>query len=136
MTVIIKCNEIAPPAASGSLIAEAPRRNVYPRVGERAFVWTCETDGGDGLVASGVITAVGPGNRGSTRLTIDPDGRRIVTPLGKRDLMPHRDAPAGPPIASLAEKLYRHSLTKIASLDADEERFLDGRFESTTANAQ
>ena len=99
------------------------------------FVWTCETDGGDGLVACGMIMAVGPGNRGSTRLTIDPDGRPITTPLGKDDLMPFRDAPLGPPIVGLAKKLYFHAHTKIVSLDAQEERFLDERFGPSTTSS-
>jgi hypothetical protein len=132
MAVIIKCNALAPPAASGKMIAEAPRGNAWPVVGDRAFVWTCETDGGDGLVACGAITAVGPGNLRSTRLTIDPDGRAVASPLGKDDLMPYRDSPLGPPIVGLAKKLYWHALTKIVSLDSQEEEFMDDRFAPAT----
>ena len=134
MAVLIKCNAIGPHTPSGRLIAEAPRGNAYPREGDRVFVWTCETDGGDGLVASGVIKIVGPGNLGSTRLTIDPDGRPIAAPLGKDDLMPYRDAPLGEPIVGLAKKLYLHALTKIVSLDPAEEEFLDQRFSPSAAS--
>ena len=128
MTVIIKCNNIAQSSTAFRITADAPRGNSSPQIGERAFVWTAETAGGEGLLATGVIRATGPGNRGSIRVTIDLDDRSLAEPLGKADLLPHRDAPTGPPIVGLARKLYRHSLTKIASLTGDEAAFLDRRF--------
>lgn len=126
MAVIIKCNRIERLAAPERIVVEAPRRTAYPQVGERAFIWTSESRGGEGLVAAGVITTVGPGNHGSTRLTIAPDGRPIANPLGKNDLKPHRDASPGSPLVGIARKLYRDSLTKIATLGAEEEEFLNG----------
>ena len=128
MTVIIKCNGIATNAATGCITAEARDRRARPREGDRVFVWTSETRGGEGLLARGIISAVGPGSRGATRLTINPDGRSVLRALGKGDLLPHRDAPIGQPIASLAAKLYRQAHTKIAPLDTTEERYLDERF--------
>jgi hypothetical protein len=43
-------------------------------------------------------------------------------------LKPHRDSGTAEPISSLARKLYRHSLNKIADLTPAERTFLEAFF--------
>jgi hypothetical protein len=97
--------------------------------GDVVYVWTSEMNGGIGLALKGRLTAV-EGELDARRLNI----RVAVTDaapvrrLTIHHLKPHRDSGTAEPISSLARKLYRHSLNKIADLTPAERTFLEAFF--------
>ena len=129
MTVIVKTHSPRPGRSAGTMIVEERTwKGTVPVIGEPVFVWTSETQGGDGLSVRGEIAHVHRMQSGVTRLTFRPDGRWVMRPLRTADLAPYRSARDGSPIAMLAEKLYYHAHNKIAALSAEEEQFLNRRF--------
>ena len=126
MTVLFK---VPPPDAGmeDTLVLSAkPYENASMAPGDRAFVWWSETQGGTGLAARGVVTeAFRKGPLWQAKIKVSSEaGRRF----GKEDLRPLRDSKSHEPQATLARKLYRHSLDKVTNLDPVEERFLDSFF--------
>jgi hypothetical protein len=132
VAVIVKCD---PPRSQGETVeVEARRRkDTTLVVGQRAFVWISETNGGEGLAFCGEIRSVQSVSTGKTRLTVFPDARKRTTPLRTIDLSPHRTSVDGAPIAGLAAKLYFQAHNKIVELSETEEAFLDTCFDNGCA---
>lgn len=128
MSLIVKCNSVHA-GRERMVTVEAPiAKGTVPVVGRRAFVWSCETSDGEGLVLRGTIRQIDHLDRRRGRLTIETDGNPPHLPLGKADLLPYRSVRNGEAISGLAEKLYYHSLTRIVGLTPEETDFLDARF--------
>jgi hypothetical protein len=128
MTIIVKCEPPQDPP-DGTIVAEARVwKGTVPSAGQRAFVWTSETSGGEGLALRGTVTMVECLDGTRTRLTIEPDGCAVHAAVGKADLLPFRMTNDGQPISRLAKKLYYQAHNKIIALSPEEVAFLDARF--------
>ncbi len=104
-------------------------------VGDAAFVFASETEGGRGLVARGVVTAAEalPRPPGQPRWTprVDVAVRRTALatrPLGRAELKPFRDWTDGQPQTELNFRLYRQATNKIVGLSEGAAAFLMGCF--------
>ena len=109
----------------GKLIAE----------GDTIFVFASENEGGEGLVARGIVTAAEavPRTRGIARQTPRVDlsiGRlqRARRPLGRRELKPLNDWNDGRPGTELNFKFYRQATNKVVGLSDEAAAFLDTFF--------
>jgi hypothetical protein len=105
----------------GKLIAE----------GDTVFVFASETQGGQGLIARGIVThaeAV-PKKRGIARQTprVSVTIRRTALakrPMGRRELKPLTDWNDGRPGTELNFKFYRQATNKIVGISAKAASFL------------
>jgi hypothetical protein len=104
-------------------------------VGDTVFVFASETEGGQGLVARGVVIAAEPTDRlpGVERQTprVSVTIRRTALakqPLGRRELKPFADWNDGRPETELNFKFYRQATNKIVGLSDEAAAFLDGFF--------
>ncbi|MET0273513.1 MAG: hypothetical protein ABW360_11040 [Phenylobacterium sp.] len=104
-------------------------------VGATVFVFASETEGGQGLVAKGVVTGAEPTPRlsGVERQTprVSVSIRRTALaqrPLGRRELKPFADWTDGRPETELNFKYYRQATNKIVGLSDEAAAFLDGFF--------
>ena len=103
--------------------------------GDTVFVFASEAEGGQGLIARGVITSAEPVARkaGVERQTprVSVTVRRTALakrPLGRRELKPLTDWNDGQPGTELNFKLYRQATNKIAGISKETAAFLSEFF--------
>jgi hypothetical protein len=91
--------------------------------GDTIFVFASETEGGQGLVARGIVISAEPvaKKRGVARQTprVSLSIRRTGLarrPLGRRELKPHADWNDGKPETELNFKFYRQATNKVVGL--------------------
>ena len=100
---------------------------------DEIFVFASETQGGIGLIARGVVTAVktvpikrkDPEERVTPRVSIEV--RRVAKPkrnLGRDDLKSFRDWDDGKPQTELNFKFYRQATNKLGGISDEAARFL------------
>jgi hypothetical protein len=103
--------------------------------GDTVFVFASENEGGQGLIARGVVTsaeaiATRPGiARQTPRVSIVV--RRVAhakRPLGRRELKPFNDWNDGQAQTELNFKFYRQATNKIVGISDDAAAFLDTFF--------
>jgi hypothetical protein len=103
--------------------------------GDTVFVFASENEGGQGLVARGIVTAAeaSPKQSGLERQT--PRVSLYVTRialarlrLGRRELKPFTDWQDGRPETELNFKLYRQATNKVVGISEQAAAFLDGFF--------
>ena len=97
------------------------------RAGDEVFVFAAEHDGGHGLYARGVVTDALRGAGSRVSLRVQPTGA-ATRPLGRAELRPFRDLPAGGPETEIDHKLYRQATNKIAGVSDAAAAFLRGFF--------
>jgi hypothetical protein len=97
-------------------------KDVRPR--DDIFVFASDHQGGQGLVAKGIVTSVdhGPGIRVSIKVRRTAVARRN---LGRRELKPFFDSDDDRPETEIARKLYRQATNKIAGVSNEAAAFLD-----------
>jgi hypothetical protein len=100
-------------------------------VGDVVFVFASETQGGQGLVARGVVTSAEavartPGvERQTPRVSVTVERTALVKrPLGRRELKPFSDWEDGRPETELNFKFYRQATNKIVGLSDRAAAFL------------
>ncbi|MEI4487171.1 hypothetical protein V8J36_13315 [Frigidibacter sp. MR17.14] len=126
MAFIIKTRPI--PLAAGATVTLTEK----PFFGGRAigpddpiYIWTSETQGGQGLAARGMVVAERPTGQSTT---VEVRIEACCGPvLSYDDIRPYRDAGTGSAIAALARKLCRHAHNKIARIGPEERALLDTR---------
>lgn len=103
--------------------------------GDTIFVFASENEGGQGLIARGVVTSAAaiPKRRGIARQTprVSITVRRTALakqPLGRRELRHLADWSDGQPGTELNFKLYRQATNKIAGISDAAAAFLGGFF--------
>ena len=103
--------------------------------GDTVFLFASETDGGNGLIARGVVTSAEPvaKNRGIARQTprVSVTIKRVALakrPLGRDDLKPSNNWNDGQPKTELNFKFYRQSTNKIVGISDETVDFLNGFF--------
>jgi hypothetical protein len=106
------------------------------RTGDTIFLFDSENEGGNGLVARGVVVAATatPKKPGVLRQTprVSIAVRRNAAArrrLGRRELRSHADWGDGRPETELNFKLYRQATNKIVGLSAAAAAFLESHFE-------
>jgi hypothetical protein len=103
--------------------------------GDSVFLFASETDGGNGLIARGVVTSAEPvaKKRGIERQTprVSVTIKRTALakrPLGRDDLKPFNNWNDGQPRTELNFKFYRQSTNKIVGVSDETAAFLNGFF--------
>src|SRR4051812_27950656 len=103
--------------------------------GDTVFVFASENEGGQGLIARGVVTAAiavarTPGiERQTPRVSITVRRTALAArPLGRAELKPFSDWNDGEPATELNFKFYRQATDKIVGLSDEAAAFLDGFF--------
>jgi hypothetical protein len=103
--------------------------------GDTVFLFASETDGGQGLIARGVVTSAEPvaKKRGIARQTprVSVTIKRTALakrPLGRDDLKPFNNWNDGQPRTELNFKFYRQSTNKIVDISDETAAYLDGFF--------
>jgi len=103
--------------------------------GDAVFVFASESEGGPGLVASGVVTSARavPKKRGIARQTprVSVTIRRTALAtrrLGRSELKPFSDWNDGRPQTELNFKFYRQATNKIVGISDEAAAFLRGFF--------
>ena len=106
-------------------------------LGDMIFLFASENQGGQGLIARGVVTAAEPvaKRRGIARQTplVTLSIKRTalaLQPLGRRELRPLTDWKDGKPGTELNFKLYRQATNKIIGLSDQAAAFLASFFRS------
>ena len=105
--------------------------------GDTIFLFASETEGGQGLIAQGVVTLADaiPRKRGIVRQTpcVSITVRRTKLakrPLGRRELKPFSVWKDGRPETELNFKFYRQATNKIVGLSDEAAAFLQGYFQA------
>jgi hypothetical protein len=103
--------------------------------GDTVFLFASENEGGQGLIARGVVTSAEAvaKKRGIIRQTprVSVVIKRTASanrPLGRSDLKPFNDWKDGQPATELNFKFYRQATNKIVGLSDEAAAFLDGFF--------
>ncbi len=103
--------------------------------GATVFVFASENEGGQGLVARGVVTSseATPKKRGFARQTprVSVVVKRTALakrPLGRRELKPFTDWNDGQPETELNFKFYRQATNKIVGISDEAAAFLGAFF--------
>lgn len=103
--------------------------------GDTVFVFASENEGGQGLIARGVVTAAAavPSKRGIARQTprVSISVRRTALAtrrLGRSELRPFTTWKGGRPETELNFKFYRQATNKIVGISDEAAAFLDGFF--------
>jgi hypothetical protein len=103
-------------------------------VGDTVFVFASENEGGQGLIARGVVTAVEAlakrpgGERQTPRVSLSIGGlTRARQALGRSDLKRFTDWSDGQPGTELNFKFYRQATNKVAGVSDEAAAFL-GQF--------
>ena len=103
--------------------------------GDRIFIFARENEGGQGLIAQGVVTSVEAlaKKRGIVRQTprVSVAVKRTGLarrPLGRRELKPFTDWKDGRPATELNFKFYRQATNKIVGISDEAGAFLAGFF--------
>lgn len=101
------------------------------RVGDRAFLFASENEGGCGLVAWGIVTRAKPIPRTwelarhTPRVSVTFEATSVAKrSLGRGDLKPFADWDDGRPETELNFKLYRQATNKIVGISTDAAEFL------------
>ena len=103
--------------------------------GDTIFIFASENEGGEGLIARGIVTTVeaAPKKRGIVRQT--PRVSIVVKrtalakrSLGRKQLKPYQDWADGRPETELNFKLYRQATNKIVGLSDKTAAFLSRFF--------
>ena len=104
-------------------------------VGDTIFVFASENEGGQGLVARGIVTASEaiprkPGVERQTPLVSIAVRRTALAkrPLGRAELKPFKDWKDGRPETELNFKYYRQATDKIVGITDATAAFLEGFF--------
>lgn len=122
MTVLFKVPPVEPDGDLLTLEAKPYGLATLTR-GDRVFLWWSETQGGAGLVGHGLChEASFDGIVWRAAVEVIDDRFRG---FGKADLANWRNAGSDVPLATLAAKLYKHSLNKVVAISASETAFLD-----------
>jgi hypothetical protein len=102
---------------------------------DTVFIFASENEGGQGLIARGVVTSADPvaKKRGIARQTprVSIAVKRTALgkrPLGRKELKPFTDWKDGRPETELNFKFYRQATNKIVGLSDEAAAFLDGFF--------
>jgi hypothetical protein len=113
----------APDAGAFSFNEKTMDRGKEVRINDEIFVFASDHQGGQGLVARGVVTSVdhGPGIRVSIKVRRTAAARRN---LGRRELKPFCDGHDHRPQTEIARKLYRQATNKIAGISVEAAEFL------------
>jgi|GEM_PF-631881 len=122
MAFIIKCDPFPLRAGQPGLVSVKRYESAAPEQGDEVFLWFSETAGGMGLAGRGLVHAVSDDNPADIAIMVEATAPARV--LNKGQLAAHRDTDGDGPISGLAQKLFRHSHNKVASLDAQEAAFL------------
>ena len=100
-------------------------------VGDTIYVFASENEGGEGLIARGVVTSAEatprkPGNaRQTPRVSVAVKRTGLAKrPLGRRELKGFKDWKDGRPETELNFKYYRQATNKIVGLSDDAGAFL------------
>jgi hypothetical protein len=103
--------------------------------GDTVFVFASENEGGQGLIARGVVTSAEAiaKKRGVARQTprVSVTIRRTALakrPLGRSELKPFADWKDGKPETELNFKFYRQATNKIVGISDEAAAFLNGFF--------
>ena len=103
--------------------------------GDTVFVFASENEGGQGLIARGVVTSAEAiaKKRGVTRQTprVNIAVKRtalVKRPLGRSELRQFTDWNDGQPETELNFKFYRQATNKIVGISYEAATFLDGCF--------
>jgi hypothetical protein len=103
--------------------------------GDTIFIFASENEGGQGLVAQGVVTASKatpkrPGvERQTPRVSIEVKRTAMAKRnLGRAELKPHSDWKDGRPESELNFKFYRQATNKIVAISEAAGAFLRGFF--------
>lgn len=103
--------------------------------GDTMYIFASENEGGEGLVARGIVTSVEaiPKKRGVARQTprVNVVVRRMALanrPLGRAELKQFSDWNDGRPETELNFKFYRQATNKIAGISDDAASFLEDFF--------
>ena len=104
-------------------------------VGDVIFVFASENEGGPGLIARGVVSAVEAVPRlenvdrqvPRVNLEVNRDAT-AQRPLGRAHLRPFNDWKDGRPETELNFKFYRQATNKVVGLSAETTRFLQSFF--------
>jgi hypothetical protein len=105
--------------------------------GDEIFVFASENEGGSGLAARGVVTAVEHERvkrvkarvRRTPRVSIEVKRTALARrPLGRQELKPYRELADGRPQSEIAWKLYRQATDKIAGISDAAAAFLRTHF--------
>ncbi len=140
MAVIVKCNPALVDSDNMVLVDEKPFQGCRPVKGERAFIWTSHTSGGDHLEMRGLVVEVTESDK-RFRLKIVVSDQKPIKTLTYSDLRPFGNQGTEVEVPrkqdedvhrTLARKLVTHAHNKIAELDPKEIAFLDGHFEART----
>ncbi|HVO47929.1 MAG TPA: hypothetical protein VMT29_16515 [Steroidobacteraceae bacterium] len=112
-------------------------------VGDTIFLIASENEGGQGLIARGIVTAAAavPRKRGIARQTprVSITVRRTALakrPLGRGDLKPFRTWNDGQPQTELNFKFYRQATNKIVGISDQAAKFLNGFFAAAARSGQ
>ena len=104
-------------------------------VGDTVFVFASENEGGQGLIARGVVTVVEPvakqpgGGRQTPRVSVSiRSTAQARRPLGRSELKHLTDWTDGQPGAELNFKFYRQATNKIVGISEDAAAFLESFF--------
>lgn len=136
MTFAIK-TEVPDPRATTFAFTEQKTMYGGRRIaeGDTVFVFASENEGGQGLMARGIVTSAEatPRKRGIARQTprVSITVRRTAIaklPLGRSELKPCTDWDDGQPGTELNFKFYRQATNKIAGISDDTAAFLGGFF--------
>jgi hypothetical protein len=136
MAYAIKAEVRDPRAASFSF---ARQKTMYGgktiAKGDAVFIFASETEGGQGLVARGVVTSAeaiartAGVERQTPRVSIAVERTALaVRPLGRRELKAFADWDDGRPQTELNFKFYRQATNKIVGLSEATAAFLDTFF--------
>jgi len=103
--------------------------------GDTIFLFASETEGGNGLIARGVVTSADllprtPGvERQTPRVSLAVKHAALAKrPLGRKELKPYSDWNDGRPETELNFKFYRQATNKIVGISDETAAFLGGFF--------
>jgi hypothetical protein len=103
--------------------------------GDTIFLFASENEGGQGLIARGVVTSAEPVarkrgiERQTPRVSVTVERTKLAKrPLGRSDLKPFSDWKDGRPATELNFKFYRQATNKIVGISDEAAAFLDGFF--------
>lgn len=136
MTYAIKAEVGDPQAAAFTFVAQKTMYGgKHIAEGDTIFVFASENEGGQGLVARGIVTAVEAIAkrpdlaRQTPRVTVSIRRTALAKrPLGRKQLKPLTDWKDGEPGTELSFKLYRQATNKIIGLSDEAARFLGSFF--------
>jgi hypothetical protein len=136
MRFVIKAEVRDPRARSFTFTAQKTMyggRNIA--AGDTIFIFASENEGGQGLVAQGVVTSAAavarmPGvDRQTPRVSITVRRTALAKrPLGRSELKPFKDWGDGRPETELNFKFYRQATDKIAGISDHAAAFLSSCF--------